>query len=94
VNVSPSGTYQAVARPAVTPAPAADSGAGSPAPAAAGDAVFTQTDQLTKLLAAVREAPEVRADVVAAIAERLAAGEFDTPAAAAAAAQNLLGDAG
>jgi hypothetical protein len=92
MNVSPSGTYQLVSRPAVPPAAAPDTASqGAPAvPLSGEDAVYTQTDQLTRLLAAVRESPEVRADVVTSIAARLAAGDFDSPAAAADAARNLL----
>lgn len=91
MNVSPSGTYQPVARPTVAPT-AADAGTGSAAvaPSSGEDAVYIRTEQLTQLLSSVRETPEVRADVVESITARLAAGEFSTPAAAGDAAANLL----
>ncbi|MBA4065272.1 MAG: hypothetical protein C0501_16485 [Isosphaera sp.] len=53
---------------------------------------FAPTGELARLLEAVRQAPDVRADVVADVAARLAAGELDTPAAAADAARGLLRD--
>jgi hypothetical protein len=63
----------------------------SSAPAAEAEE-FAPTGELARLLEAVRGTPDVRADVVADVAARLAAGELDTPAAAAGAARGLLND--
>ncbi|VTR96404.1 unnamed protein product [Gemmata massiliana] len=51
---------------------------------------FALTGKLATLLAAVRQSPEVRPDVVAVAAARLAAGDFNTPEAAAAAARSMV----
>ncbi len=65
----------------------------SGASAAGGTEAFEVTGELASLLAAVRRAPDVRADVVREVAARAAAGEFNTPEAAADAAKKLLDDA-
>jgi len=94
MQVNPSGTYPQVARPtpetatrAVGPAAGGEEVAGPP-----GVSSFQPTADLTKLLAAVRETPDVRADAVASAAARLAAGAYDTPEAAGDAARALLAD--
>ncbi|MBY0456871.1 MAG: hypothetical protein K2V38_06010, partial [Gemmataceae bacterium] len=51
---------------------------------------FTLTTQVAALLAAVRQFPPVRPDVVELAAARLAAGDYNTPAAAAASARAIL----
>jgi hypothetical protein len=43
---------------------------------------FTPTSELASLLAAVKQAPDVRTDAVESAAARLASGELDTPEAA------------
>lgn len=54
---------------------------------------FALSADLASLLASVRQLPEVRAEVIESAAANLAAGVFDTPEAAAGAANALL-DAG
>jgi hypothetical protein len=96
VNVNPSGSYPQTSRTVNQPAARGVStpkgeepAAGTSAPAEA--ASFLPTGDLTRLLAAVRDTPEVRADVIESVAARLAAGQFDTPEAAADTARALLG---
>lgn len=74
------------------PVGAAPRGAGASAPEpAAGEAEsFALSGDLAALLAAVKQAPEARAEVIESAAAQLAAGTFDTPEAAAAAAKTLL----
>ena len=43
---------------------------------------FTPTNDLAKLLAALKDTPDVRTDVVADVSSRIAAGELTTPTAA------------
>lgn len=80
--------------PAAAPAARATSrpAEGTVSAGANGAEGFEVTGELASLLAAVRRAPEVRADVVAEIAARAAAGEFNTPEAAADAAKAMLDD--
>lgn len=76
-----------------TPPPAARAG---DTPGAVGESEsFAPSADLAALLVAVRQSPEVRADVIESAAAKLAAGAFDTPEAAADAARALLdsGDA-
>jgi hypothetical protein len=54
---------------------------------------FAMTDQLTQLLAAVRNAPDVRPEAVASASAKLASGELDTPQAATDTASAMLQDA-
>ena len=67
--------------------PVSTESTGSVGPAAS----YSPTDRLTELLTAMKNTPDVRADVLRSVADRLSAGEFSTPDAAADAAQNLLG---
>ena len=80
--------------PAVAPKPvesAPRTGAKSADAAPTGGAEsFALSGDLASLLAAVRQTPDVRAEVIEAAAANLAAGVFDTPEAAAAAANALL----
>ncbi|MDB5307468.1 MAG: hypothetical protein JWO38_1670 [Gemmataceae bacterium] len=94
MQIPPSGTYPQTAR---TPANTASRTAGqapdgSAAPAAEAGA-FTPTTDLATLLSAVRNTPEIRADVVQSAATRLAAGELTTPQAAGDTARALLDSA-
>jgi hypothetical protein len=85
MRVDPSGTYSPIpSTPAAAP-PAAKPDAGA-APAA--DSSFAPTDDLARLLAAVRKLPDVRADVVQQVSDRLSA--QTTPQAAADTAGSLL----
>lgn len=95
MRVDPSGSHTPITQTAANPA-ARPAGKGTSAAGSAPDTgAFTLTEELAGLLAAVRQAPEVRAAVVESVAARFAAGEFGTPEAAADAARNLLssGDA-
>jgi anti-sigma28 factor (negative regulator of flagellin synthesis) len=65
---------------------------GTKATATDSNAGFALTGELASLLAAVRQTPEVRAEVVESIATRVATGEFNTTEAAADAAKALLDD--
>jgi hypothetical protein len=63
----------------------------SDAPGATSEAEsFELTGELAAILAGVRQSPEVRAEVIESVAARLAAGELDTPEAAADTARALL----
>jgi len=92
MQVNPSGMSPQVARPTsetATPSVGPATG-GEEATGLAGVSSFQPTADLTKLLAAVRAAPDVRADAVASAAARLAAGAYDTPEAAGDAARAYL----
>jgi hypothetical protein len=54
------------------------------------DSQFTQTPDLQRLLAAVKEQPDVRTELVADVKDRLVAGELQTQQAAIDTAQALL----
>ncbi len=90
MRVEPSGVQPQPTRPAnSSPVRSADkAGDGAPAAAAAGG--FEPTGELARLISIASNAPEVRADLVANVAQRLAAGEFDSPEAAAATARAML----
>lgn len=95
MRVDPSGSHvplsAATAPPpksASTEAPAASN------PATAGPAEYRPTADLTRLMEALRGYPEARQETVAAVLARLAAGEFDTPQAAADTARAMLGGEG
>ncbi|HEX4608164.1 MAG TPA: hypothetical protein VH092_08155 [Urbifossiella sp.] len=60
------------------------------APAAAPAGGYAPTGELARLLGATKQSPDVRPDVVASVSARLAAGEFDTPGAAADTARAML----
>ena len=91
MRIEPTGAQPAIpqvptTRPntrAADPAPVA-----APVPVAAPGSAeeFALTGQLAALLSTVREFPAVRPDVVAVAVARLAAGDFNTPQAAATAA--------
>lgn len=51
---------------------------------------FSPTEQFSQLLLALQQLPEVRADVIEAVADRLAKGELESPQAAAETALALL----
>jgi hypothetical protein len=59
------------------------------ADAIAGD--FVRSPELTRLIDLVRQQPDVREDVLAAVRQRLAAGAYDTPEAADQTARAILG---
>jgi hypothetical protein len=75
----PAGVTPSDAKPAAA-APGAD---------AAGD--FVRSAELTRLIDLVRQQPDVREDVLAAVRQRLAAGAYDTPEAADQTARAILG---
>lgn len=79
-QVPVSQTQAPAARPTTRPA---DGGA------ATESATFVPTSELAGLLQAVRESPDIRADVVEAVSARLAAGELATIGAAAQTAQAI-----
>ncbi len=88
MRIEPTGV-PAIAPKAVDSAPRTAAKSSESAPA--GDAEsFALSGDLAALLTAARQAPEVRAEVIEAAAANLAAGVFDTPEAAAAAAKALL----
>ncbi len=91
MRIEPTGVPP-VAPNTVGAAPRATTGKTPEVGAGVGEATesFAQSADLAALLAAVRQAPEVRADVIESAAAQLAAGTFDTPAAAAEAANTLL----
>lgn len=93
MQVNPSGSYQQPTRTSGTTTAKAAPG-DRPASAAAVDDAgsFTPTGDLANLLALVRQAPEVRAEVVQAAATKLASGELSTPEAAADTARAFLND--
>lgn len=62
----------------------------SPSPPQAGE-VFQPTGDVQDLLAALRQTPSVRADVVANVTARLDAGELNTPQAKAETVNSILG---
>lgn len=87
MQIIPSSGFSGVSPTAPGAAPIgggnARSGGKVDAPLGGEDSTFTPTPDLARLLAAVREQPEVRPDVVAEVSARLAAGDLLTPAAAA-----------
>jgi hypothetical protein len=95
MQIPPSGAYpQPVRTPSnTTPRTAGKSPDGSAVTPAADAGAFTPTGNLSQLLAGVRAAPEVRSDVVAAAAARLASGDLFTPQAAGDTARAFLDSA-
>jgi hypothetical protein len=87
MRIEPTGIPAVAAKP-VESAPRG--AAKSVEPAAAETTAFAPSGDLAALLAQVRQSPDVRTDVIESAAANLAAGVFDTPAAAAAAAHALL----
>ncbi|SRR6266542_1464777 len=91
MRVDPLGTPPPLKQTAATTAPrTARSTESSNAGTVADAGSFTPTSELAALLTAVKQAPEVRAEVIESVAARLAAGELDTPEAAADTARALL----
>jgi hypothetical protein len=94
MRIEPTGTSPIAPKPVESAPRAAVKSAD--ATGGAGEAEsFALSGDLAALLAAVKQAPEVRVEVIEAAAAQLAAGAFDTPEAAAEAAKALLdsGDA-
>lgn len=89
MRIDPTGSPP-VAPKAVGSTPRATARSTDTAGAAAEAESFELTGELAALLAGVRQAPEVRAEVIESVAARLAAGELDTPEAAADTARALL----
>lgn len=93
MRVEPSNTPAAIPQPppnaSVRPAGRATESSSSPLEGAA----FALTAQLAQLLATVKSLPEVRAEVIEAVAARLEAGELSTPEAAAETAKALVDSA-
>ncbi len=91
MRIEPTGAQPVVPQaPAPRPGPRASDPAPVPVAAPGSAEEFALTGQLAALLSAVREFPEVRPDVVAVATARLAAGDFNTPQAAAAAAAAIV----
>ena len=91
MRVDPSGSHvplTAAAPPPKSPSAEAPAAVGS---AAGSAAEYRPTADLTRLMEALRGYPENREATVAAVLARLAAGEFDTPKAAADTARAMLG---
>ena len=90
MRVDPSGSHVPLPPAAATPAPSKAPSADAPATPPASQ--FKPTTDLTRLMEALRGYPEKREETVAAVLARLAAGEFDTPRAAADTARAMLGE--
>ncbi len=94
MQIQPGGTY----RPTTSEALSAEqtqrvaSSASEAKPAAEPQTSFAPTTDLSQLLAAVKQLPDVRDDVVQGVADRLTSGELATPAAAQETAQAALDD--
>jgi hypothetical protein len=89
MRIEPTGTSPVAPKAVGQPVrPAGTAGAAGAVPE--GES-FAPSGDLASLLAAVRQAPDVRTDAVASAAAQLAAGALTTPAAAADAAKGLLG---
>ena len=90
MRIEPTGVQPAVPQTVATRPNTRTADAAPVAVAAPGSAEeFALTGQVAALLASVRQSPEVRPDVVSVAAARLAAGDFNTPQAAAAAASAI-----
>lgn len=93
MQINPTSGFTGVSPTAPGSAPVSSgtrSGGKVDAPPGGEDSTFTPTPDLARLLAAVKELPEVRADVVAEVSARLAAGDLLTPAAASETAQGVV----
>ncbi|QEL13786.1 hypothetical protein [Limnoglobus roseus] len=94
MNIQSAGTY----RPTASETLATDqtqrvaSSAGEAKPATEAKTSFAPTTDLSQLLAAVKQLPDVRGDVVQSATARLNNGELSTPAAAQDTAQAALDD--
>jgi hypothetical protein len=91
MRIEPTGTPPLTSKP-VESAPRTAAPSAAPAGGAGEAESFALSADLAALLTAVKQAPEVRADVIESVAARLAVGEMDTPEAAADAARALLAD--
>jgi hypothetical protein len=92
MRIEPTGIPQL---PPGAPAPRSGAKAADAAAPVADSGAFAPSADLAALLSAVKQAPDVRAEVIEAAAAQLAEGAFATPEAAADAAKALLdsGDA-
>ncbi|MFM8270969.1 MAG: hypothetical protein ACKODX_01335 [Gemmata sp.] len=88
MRIDPTGIPATSSKPVASASRA--SAKGPDAAAATATESFALSGDLASLLALVRQAPEVRTEVIEQAAANLAAGVFDTPEAAAGAAQALL----
>jgi hypothetical protein len=93
MQVHPSGSHPYVNRhqPELTPPPrvGGTDTVGDPAAPLASNR-FSPTEQFSQLLLALQQLPDVRTDVIEAVAARLANGELESPQAAAETARALL----
>lgn len=89
MRIDPTGNFSPVTPP---PSGVVSRPANSSTPAPTEGEVFAPTSELAQLLAAARLTPEVRTEVIEAVAARLATGELATPEAAAETARALLND--
>ncbi|GIW85094.1 MAG: hypothetical protein KatS3mg107_0754 [Gemmataceae bacterium] len=93
MQVHPSGSHPYVNRhqPELTPPPrvGGTDPVGDPAAPLASNH-FSPTEQFSQLLLALQQLPDVRTDVIEAVAARLANGELESPQAAAETARALL----
>jgi hypothetical protein len=89
MRIEPTGIPPIASKP-VESAPRTVAKSSDPASGSGEAKSFALSGDLAALLSAVRQAPEVRAEVIESAAARLAAGVFDTPEAAAGAAKALL----
>ncbi len=89
MRIDPTGNFSPITPP---PSGVVSRAANGSTPAPTDGEVFAPTSELAQLLAAARLTPEVRTDVIEAVATRLAAGELATPEAAAKTARALLND--
>lgn len=88
MQVHPSGTQSYVVRDLPGKSPVNRAGGSEPLAEVA--VLPSASHQFTELLAALRALPDVRPEIVAAVTARLAAGELDSPQAAADTAEALL----
>lgn len=96
MQINPSSGYSGLTPTATGAAQAGGSGLRSggkvDAPPGGEDSTFTPSPDLARLLAAVRELPEVRNDVVADVSARLATGDLFTQTAANETAQAVIAE--
>ncbi len=90
MRIDPAGNFSPVTQSGVVGRPSTSTNQATAAPVEG--EVFAPTSELAQLLSAVRLSPEVRTEVIENVAARLAAGELDSPEAAAATARALLDD--
>ncbi|MCS6865770.1 MAG: hypothetical protein RMJ56_14830 [Gemmataceae bacterium] len=88
MRIDPTGASPLSAQPLGAVPPVARAG-DSPSPVVDGESFMLSAD-LAALLLAVRQSPEVRAEVIETVAARLAEGLYQSPEAAAEAAHALL----